>query len=45
MLALLVLLAMIIGVLIGNYAKGVQEAFAGAEWQGVSIREASLAPP
>lgn len=37
MLALFVLLAMIIGVLIGNYADGVEEAFSGARWEGVSI--------
>ncbi|KAG8934935.1 hypothetical protein FRC02_008917 [Tulasnella sp. 418] len=37
-LALLVLIAMILGVVIGVYAEnGVRKAFHGAEWEGVSI--------
>lgn len=60
-LAVFILLAMILGVLLGNYdvcerrvpplsateiglqAQGVHDAFHGAEWQGVSIRNSN--PP
>lgn len=38
LLAVFVLLAMIIGVLIGYYVDGVAEAFSGATFEGVSIR-------
>lgn len=38
-LAILVLLAMIGGVLIGYYVDGVAEAFSGATFEGVSVRE------
>jgi ACR3 family arsenite transporter len=43
-LAILVLLAMIIGVIIGVYAPGVQKAFNGAKFAGTSVRK-SLAHP
>lgn len=39
MLALLVLIAMILGVVIGVYAPNVQQAFSGAELAGTSVRE------
>lgn len=42
MLALLVLIAMILGVVIGVYAPNVQQAFSGAELAGTSVRESSL---
>ena len=38
-LALLVLLAMILGVIIGVYAPGAQAAFSGAEFAHTSVRK------
>lgn len=40
-LALLVLIAMILGVVIGVYAPGAQAAFSGAEFAHTSVRECS----
>jgi ACR3 family arsenite efflux pump ArsB len=42
-LAPIILIAMILGVIIGVYADGVEEAFNGARFAGVSVREFTYA--